>query len=198
MTGIILAGGKSSRIGKNKALLKIGEKQIIKLIVEKLRIAFGNVLVVANSSFDYQFLGVRIVQDIVSGKGPLGGIYTGLVTSQSEYNFICGCDMPFLNVNLLRFMSSQIDDSDIIVPVVKGFVEPLHSIYAKRCLPAIRSHLEAENLKVKNFFPEVTCKYLPEAKTNKYDPKLLSFFNVNTPKLLELTIPEKGLSELAI
>ncbi len=191
MTGIILAGGKNRRIGKNKALLKIGEKQIIKLIVEKLKIVFDNVLVVTNSSFDYQFLGIRVVQDIVSKRGPLGGIYTGLLISQSEYNFICGCDMPFLNVDLLRFMSSEIDDSDAIIPVVKGFVEPLHSIYSKRCLSAIRFHLEAEDLKVKNFFSQVKCKYLSEDKIKKYDSQLLSFFNLNTSQLLGLATSEK-------
>jgi len=198
MTGIILAGGESRRIGRNKALLKIGGKQVIKLIVEKLKVVFDNVLIVANSSFDYQFLGVKVVQDIISKKGPLGGIYTGLLTSQSKYNFICGCDMPFLSLDLLKFMISEINDSDIVVPVVKGFLEPLHSIYSKRCLPAVRSHLKAEDLKVKNFFPEVKCRYLPEFKIKKHDPELLSFFNLNTPQLLELAIPEKAKLTLAI
>jgi len=198
MTGIILAGGKSRRIGRNKALLKIGEKQVIKLIVEKLKVVFDNVLIVGNASFDYQFLGVRVVEDIISKKGPLGGIYTGLLTSQSKYNFICGCDMPFLSLDLLKFMISEINDNDIVVPVVKGFLEPLHSIYSKRCLPAVRFHLESEDLKVKNFFPEVKCRYLPETKIKKYDPELLSFFNLNTPQLLELTISEKTKRALAI
>ncbi|MEA3485827.1 MAG: molybdenum cofactor guanylyltransferase [Candidatus Aerophobetes bacterium] len=186
MTGIILAGGKSRRMKKDKALLEIGKKQVIKLIVEKLKIVFDNVLIIGNSSLDYRFLGVRAAEDIVSGKGPLGGIYTGLSASQSEYNFICGCDMPFLNVDLLRFIISEIDDNDIIIPVIKGFVEPLHAIYSKRCLPAIKSHIEAEDLKVKNFFPKVKCKCLPEDKIKKYDPHLLSFSNLNTPQMLEL------------
>jgi len=186
MTGIILAGGKSRRMKKDKALLEIGKKQVIKLIVEKLKIVFDNVLIIGNSSLDYQFLGVRIVEDAVSEKGPLGGIYTGLSASQSEYNFICGCDMPFLNVDLLRFMVSETDDNDIIIPVIKGFVEPLHAIYSKRCLPAIKSRIEAEDLKVKSFFSEVKCKHLPEDKIKKYDPYLLSFSNLNTPQMLEL------------
>jgi len=138
---------------KNKALLKIGKKQVIKLIIEKLKIVFDNVLIIGNSSLNHQFLGVRIVEDAVSGKGPLGGIYTGLLVSKSEYNFICGCDMPFLNVDLLRFMVSETtDENDIVIPVVKGFVEPLHAIYSKRCLPAIKPHLEVKDLKVKSFF----------------------------------------------
>jgi molybdopterin-guanine dinucleotide biosynthesis protein A len=186
MTGVILAGGKSRRMKRNKALLKIGKKQVVKLIIEKLKIVFDNVLIIGNSSLDHQFLGVRIVEDAVSEKGPLGGIYTGLLVSESKYNFICGCDMPFLNVDLLRFIISEIDDNDIIIPVIKGFVEPLHAIYSKRCLPAIKSHIEAEDLKVKNFFPKVKCKCLPEDKIKKYDPHLLSFSNLNTPQMLEL------------
>jgi len=186
MTGVILAGGKSRRMKKNKALLKIGKKQVIKLVIEKLKIVFDNVLIIGNSSLNHQFLGVRIIEDTVSGKGPLGGIYTGLLVSKSEYNFICGCDMPFLNVDLLRFMVSEIDENDIVIPVVKGFVEPLHAIYSKRCLPAINSHLEVEDLKVKSFFSEVKCKYLPENEIKKYDPHLLSFSNLNTLQMWEL------------
>ncbi|MEA1964645.1 MAG: molybdenum cofactor guanylyltransferase [Candidatus Aerophobetes bacterium] len=186
MTGIILGGGKSRRMKKEKALLEIGKKQAIELIIEKLKVVFDDVLIIGSSSFNYRFSGVRAREDMVSEKGPLGGIYTGLLISESKYNFICACDMPFLNVNLLRFIISEVDDTDIVIPVVKGFVEPLHAIYSKRCLPAIKSHLEAKDLKVKNFFPEVKCKYLPEDRITKYDPPLLSFSNLNTPQMLEL------------
>jgi len=186
MTGIILAGGKSRRMKKDKALLEIGKKQVIKLIVEKLKVVFNNVLIIGNSSLDYQLSGVRVAEDVVSEKGPLGGIYTGLSVSESKHNFICACDMPFLNVDLLKFMISETDENDIVIPVIKGFVEPLHAVYSKRCLPAINSHLEVEDLKVKNFFSEVKCKHLPEDKITKYDPHLLSFSNLNTPQMLKL------------
>ena len=172
---------------KEKVLLEIGKKQVIELIIEKLKVVFDEVLIIGNSSLDSRFLEVRAVEDIAPKKGPLGGIYTGLSVSQSRYNFICGCDMPFLNTDLIRFIISETGDSDIIIPVIKGFAEPLHSIYSKRCLSAIKSHLEVEDLKVKNFFSGVKCKYLPEDKIKKYDPSLFSFFNLNTPRILELT-----------
>lgn len=186
MTGIILAGGKSRRVGKGKALLKIGDKRIIEMVVEKLEATFDDTLIVTGSPFNYQFLGVKVIRDIVPEKGPLGGIYTGLLSSKSEYNFICACDMPFLNTRLLKFMASEVTNCDLVVPVVGGFVEPLHSIYSKRCLSAIKSHLEVDDLKVKNFFSEVKCRYLSEDLIRRYDPDLLSFLNLNTPKMLKL------------
>ncbi len=186
MTGIVLAGGKSQRMGEGKASLKIGGKQVIELILEKLRVAFDDVLIVGNSNFIYPLSQVGVLADAILGKGPLGGIYTGLLNSKSEYNFFCACDMPFLNIDLLKFIISEIDASDAVIPMVRGFVEPLHAIYSKRCLPAIKNCLENGDLKIKNFFPEVKCKYIPEIEIRKYDPSLHSFLNLNTPATLEL------------
>ena len=104
MTGIILAGGKSTRIGKDKALLKISREYLIKLVLERLKSVFKNVLVVTGDPSRYKFLKVPVIKDAVYQKGPLGGIYTGLLYSKDDYNFICGCDMPFLNSNLLNFI----------------------------------------------------------------------------------------------
>jgi len=187
MTGIILAGGESRRMGKDKALLEIDGRRIIEMVAERLRSIFDDVMVVSSHSPVYQFLGLKVVRDVVCEKGPLGGIYTGLLVSESEYNFICACDMPFLNLELLRFMLSQVnDDTEVIVPIVKGLVEPLHSIYSKRCLGAIRAHLEDDELRVRDFLSEVKCNYLSEDLIRRYDPDLLSFFNLNTPEDLEV------------
>ena len=187
MTGIILAGGKSKRMGKEKALLKIGKTYLIELIIEKLKDFFEEiVLITANNSFKYRFPGIRTVIDVVPGKGPLGGIYTGLLVSQSKYNFICACDVPFLNLNLLKFIVSQINENNAVIPIIKGFTEPLHSIYSKSCLPAIEYQLQTGDLKIKNFFPKIKCKYIPEDRIKRYDPCLLSFFNLNTPHALKL------------
>ena len=187
ITGIILAGGKSQRMGKEKASLKIGKTYLIEVIAGKIKDFFEEIiLIITNDSFKYQFPGVRVVTDVVPGKGPLGGIYTGLLVSQSKYNFICACDMPLLNLNLLKFMVSQINENDAVIPIIKGFDEPLHSIYSKSCLPAIKYQLQTGDLKIKNFFPRIKCKYIPEDKIKKYDPCLLSFINLNTPQALEL------------
>ena len=186
MTGIVLAGGKSQRMGEGKASLKIGRKQVIELILEKLRVTFDDVLIVGNSNFIYPLSQVRVLADAILGKGPLGGIYTGLLNSKSEYSFFCACDMPFLNIDLLKFIISEIDGSDAVIPMVRGFVEPLHAIYSERCLPAIKNCLENEDLRIKSFFSKVKCKYIPENKIKRYDPSLLSFLNLNTPEAVEL------------
>ena len=120
--------------------------------------------------------------DTIPGKGPLRGIYTGLLGSRSEYNFFCACDTPFLNDDLLKVIISEIDDSDAVVPVVGGFVESLHAIYSRRCLPAIKKCLERDDLRTKGFFSEIKCKYIPENKIRRYDPSLLSFLNINAPR----------------
>jgi len=190
MTAIILAGGKSKRLGKDKALLNIGRMHLIELVIERVRSVFNDVLIVTPNPSNFNFLNkkrIKILRDAVLGKGPLGGIYTGLLYSNDEYSFVCGCDMPFLNPSLLRFMAQRIRDADILVPEVDGFLEPLHSIYSKRCIEPIRWHLEVDDLKVKNFFPEVRCRPVPEKIIKRYDPSLLSFFNLNTPKMLDFT-----------
>jgi len=172
---------------KEKISLKIGEAYLIEVIAGKIKDFFEEIiLIITNNSFKYQFPGIRTVTDVVPRKGPLGGIYTGLLVSQSKYNFICACDMPLLNLNLLKFMVSQINENDAVIPIVKGFTEPLHSVYSKNCLPAIKYQLQIGDLKIKNFFPRIKCKYIPEDKIKKYDPCLLSFFNLNTPQALEL------------
>lgn len=172
-------------MGEGKASLKIGRKQVMELILEKLRVTFDDVLIVGNSDFICPLSQVRVLADIILGKGPLGGIYTGLLSSGSEHNFFCACDMPFLNIDLLKFMISEIDGSDAVIPMVRGFVEPLHAIYSKRCLPAIKNCLEKEDLRIKSFFSKVKCKYIPENKIKRHDPSLLSFLNLNTPETVE-------------
>jgi len=184
MTAIILTKGKSKRIGEDKAFIKIGEDYLIELVIKKLQAVFTNILIVSPNPSLYNFLGVRVVKDIIFGKGPLGAIYTGLHFIEDEHSFICGCDMPFLNSNLLVAMRKMIKDWDILVPVIGGFLEPLHSIYSKNCLLAIKKHLDRDDLKVKSFFPEVRCRCLSEKVVRRYDPQLLTFFNLNTPKML--------------
>ncbi len=176
---------------EGKASLNVGGKQVIEPILEKLGVGFDHVFIAGNSNFIYPRSQVRVLADMIPGKGPLGGIYTGLLNSKSEYNFFFACDMPFLNIDLLKFIISEIDASDAVIPMVRGFVEPLHAIYSKRCLPAIKNCLENENLRIKSFFPEVKCKYIPEVERRKYDPSLQSFVNLNTPEAVESI---KGLS----
>ena len=104
MTGIILAGGHSKRLGKDKAFITIGNSRVIEGIVNKLSAIFTDVIIVTKSPETYKYLGAKLVRDLMPESGSLIGIYSGLVSSNNDYNFIVGCDMPFLNISLIKYM----------------------------------------------------------------------------------------------
>jgi molybdopterin-guanine dinucleotide biosynthesis protein A len=126
----------------------------------------------------------RVVPDAYAEGGSLGGIYSGLAAATSEYALAVATDMPFLSLPLLRWMVSQPRDYDVLVPV-RDEPEPLHAIYAKRCLEPMRRRLEAGRLKITGFFGDVRVRYVDRAALAEYDPEGLSFFNINTPDDLE-------------
>lgn len=181
MTSIILAGGKGSRLRKNKALELIGGRSLIQRVVERVELVSDQILIVGSPaqlclSSDY---GVEYRADLYPDKGPLGGIYTGLAASKSLYNLVVACDMPFLNIELLRYMMKLSSGFDAVIPEVKG-IEPLHAVYCKSCLDVIRTQLESDQLKIAYFLKMVNVRYVDEAECQRFDPQLLSFFNVNS------------------
>ena len=180
MTGIILAGGRNSRIRTGKAFLKIGGKTIIKKTLDKFRKIFSEVIIVTNNFLEYQNSGARLVKDIIPDKGPLGGIYSGLVSSESEYNFVVACDMPFLNVELIKYIKNNCDGFDVIIPRLDRGYETLHAIYSKNCIVPIEKQLKQDNLKIIDFFLQVRIKKITEEIVQHFDPGLVSFFNINT------------------
>jgi molybdopterin-guanine dinucleotide biosynthesis protein A len=191
MTGIILAGGKNTRIRTNKALLKIGDKTIIQVIVSKLKQVFDEIIVVTDRLEPINQLPIteltRIVNDIIPDKGSLGGLYSGLINSRSQYNFVVACDMPFLNVELIKFMKSNCNPAiacksgvDVIIPKLKTGYETLHAIYSKNCIAPIEKQLRQDNLKIIDFFSRMKVKEITEDIIKQFDSQLLSFFNINT------------------
>jgi molybdopterin-guanine dinucleotide biosynthesis protein A len=181
MTGIILAGGKSRRMKKNKLLLKINKNLVIETIVEKLKSVFDDVFIICNSFPGCRFSGVRLVKDMVSEKGPLGGIYTGLSVSQSKYNFICGCDMPFLNIDFIQYMIGKKTDYNILIPKYGDSFEPLHAVYSKSIIPVIKEKIEQGDCSIQSIFPKVKVKYITEKEMEKFGNWQEFFFNINTP-----------------
>ncbi len=180
MNAVILAGGKSIRYGSHKALINIRDKTLIEMIIKKLRISFSRIYVVGNNEIDYSFLkGVILLEDIIPGKGPLGGLYTGLKYSDSRYNFILGCDMPNLTEDYFKFMQEQKKEYDVLVPEYNGYIEPLAGVYANSCLPAIKQSLSSDNLKIKNFYERVNVKIIKEETINKITDPAKLFFNIN-------------------
>lgn len=187
---IVLAGGKGLRLGHEKALETVGNKSLIQWVVFSLSFFKSDIVIVtAAKQFLPRFTGypkVRTVTDAYPGKGPLGGIYTGLAASDSLYNLVVACDMPFLNQALLDYMIQISDSFDLVVPRLGDMVEPLHAVYSKGCLAPIEGLLKQGNLKIHELFNLVKVRYVEATEINRFDPKHLSFFNVNTEADLEM------------
>ena len=130
MTAIILAGGKSSRMGRDKAFLKIEGVPMIRRQLKLLRKFFKKITIVTNSPHKYKFRNVKIIKDIVPGQGPLGGIYSGLMASKSFHNFVLACDMPFIDLSLVRYMCKKARGYDVIIPKIDNRYETLFCIYS--------------------------------------------------------------------
>ena len=183
MTSIILAGGKSSRLGRNKVLEAIGGKSLIQWVVDHLTtISTEIIIATAHGETIPCFSAVRIkmVADLYPGKGPLVGIYSGLIASSSPRAILVGCDMPFLSVGLLDYMSQISPTFDVVVPRTKEKVEPLCAVYSKNCLASIHNLLERNELRLSELLNMVKVRFIEEDEINRFDQEHLSFFNVNT------------------
>ncbi|MCQ3930045.1 MAG: molybdenum cofactor guanylyltransferase [Chloroflexi bacterium] len=187
LTLAIMAGGKSSRMGTDKSFVTLLGKPLIEHLLDRLAdLGEDERILVTNRPDDYAALGLPMLTDVLPDKGSLGGIYTAITYSQSEYTLVIACDMPFANPALLKYMIGLCDGSyDVIVPRVDNYPEGLHAIYSQACLAPIRKRLDADQLKVMGFYSDVRVRYLDEAEYHSFDPKGLSFFNVNTPQELE-------------
>ncbi|MCX5836379.1 MAG: molybdenum cofactor guanylyltransferase [Deltaproteobacteria bacterium] len=185
MTGIILSGGKSSRMGANKAFLHVGGERLIDRTVRIFKEIFPEVILVTNSPLDYLDQDCTIATDIIKGKGPLGGLYTGLFHASHERIFMAACDMPFLNRAFIKYMMDHCADFDIVVPELPDGLQPLHAIYSRRCLPAIKRLIDKDQLKITGFYKGLKKLTIPEDVTKRFDPKGMMFINVNTEEDLE-------------
>lgn len=187
MRAIILAGGKSSRMKTNKAFVKLHNQPLIERIIGILRPVFQeNILIVTNEPELYTHLNVQLTPDLIQGYGPICGIYTGLMLSDSFANFFLPCDMPFINAESIRYMLDEYKEYDVTVPVIGGYIEPLYGIYSKNCLQPIYNCMQQDNYNIKSFYKHVKVKTIPETVFRQIDPELKMFTNINTPKHLEL------------
>lgn len=184
VTGVILAGGKSRRFGKNKALVEIDGIPLIGRVVSVMQSVFQHIVLITNTPDEYSYLKLPMYEDIIKGLGPLGGIFTALMTITNEAAFFVACDMPSLNRELIHHMVKVRADFDAVVPSIHGNVEALHALYCKRCLPAIRRLVDSREYQVFRFFPDVSVRYLDDNEIRCFDPELRSFFNVNRPQEL--------------
>lgn len=185
ITLLIQAGGKSSRMGEDKALKPFLGRPLILRVIERLSPIADEILVTTNQPEEYAFLGLRLVPDLVPGCGPLGGLQAGLTAASHPIVAVAACDMPFASAPLLETAARLLveERADVVIPRSSGGLEPMHAVYRRdACLPVIRQAIEANRFKVIGWFPEVKVRELGEAEVAAADPSGLALWNINTPE----------------
>jgi molybdopterin-guanine dinucleotide biosynthesis protein A len=182
-TGVILSGGKNSRFsGKNKALVHIGGKRILDRIYEVFSILFDKIILVTNDPVQYMEWDFDIVTDIFPIRSSLTGIHAGLFYLTTPYAFFAACDIPFIKKELIEILLDSVEPNiDIVIPETSKGLEPLCSVYSKRCLKPIEEQLEKQSLRIERMFQKVRVKKISEDILRTIDQDLLSFSNINTP-----------------
>lgn len=184
MTSIILAGGKNRRLGRNKPMEVIGGKRLIEWVIERVRLLSTRTLVITSREQPDLPLTAEaeVLVDIYPGRGPLGGIYTGLLASKSEHSMVVACDMPFLNIDLMRYMMELSADYDAVVPRLEtGKAEPLCAVYSRRCIDIMEAEIKHDRLEINKLLDLLNVRYIELAECQRFDPQLLTFFNINYP-----------------
>jgi molybdopterin-guanine dinucleotide biosynthesis protein A len=194
ITGAVLAGGKALRFGKNKAFQHLRGKRFIDLAIESLRRFCDPVMAVVSEIEPYLDTEAMLARDIIQNQGPLGGIYTALLFSPSEWVFIKATDMPFLVPELASMIIDAHEGIDAVVPIKNDYYDPLLALYNRRCLPAIaRQLMDPDKRHVTGFYRKIRIQAVTESEWRKVDPDALSFKNVNTPSdLAEIDGLERG------
>lgn len=180
IAGVVLSGGKNTRMGANKAFLAVDGERMIDRAVRILREVCGEIVIVTNEPLDYLDLEATVVTDIFKGKGPLAGIHAGLFHASVPQAFVCACDMPYLSAPFIRHLLSLAREYDIVVPARGGRPEPLHAVYSRTCLPVIRRLLERDERKVTGFYKGFRVRTVEEAETEPFFAGRDPFHNVNT------------------
>jgi molybdopterin-guanine dinucleotide biosynthesis protein A len=181
-TTAIMAGGKSSRMGTDKALVPLLGKPMIEQVLERVSGLGDEQIIITNSPRKYRYLGLPLFSDIYENHGPLGGLHAALAKATYDHVLVVACDMPWLNHALLEYMVSIRRSADVIVPRWTRFPEPLHAVYSKACLEAVTTCLEAETLKLIAFYSQVRVRYLEREELARFDSRGRSFANINTPE----------------
>lgn len=186
MSSIVLAGGRSSRLGQDKTKLIVGGVVLLHRTVRRLGDLGEEVILVLAPGQEEPRLAfsdhVSIVRDEHAHRGPLVGLYSGLKSSRDDKAVTVGCDMPFLNVDLLRYMRGLAGGVDAVIPKVGHLVEPLHAVYSRSCLEAIEDMIATGDFRLRNLLDRVTVRYVEGDEIDRFDPEHLSWFNINTPE----------------
>jgi molybdopterin-guanine dinucleotide biosynthesis protein A len=181
VSGVVLAGGQSQRMGRNKALMELEGRTLISRVVDRLSRLCDELIISANHVDLYSHLPARIVRDVIPGRGALSGIHAGLAAMRNERAVVVACDMPFLSLSLLRYMTVVAEGCDVVVPRLDRYYEPLHAVYGVGCIGPIEQLVAEGPQRVVALYERVgTCEI------TRHDVRLYgaehSFFNVNTPQ----------------
>jgi len=185
VAGVLLAGGRATRMGgRNKAFAAVGGESIAGRTVRVLQDVFPQVIIATNAPRDFDRFGVELVADRYPGSGPLAGIHAALEVTRHPHAFVVACDMPGLDAGVIRLLLDRIGSADAIVPRWDGDIEPLHAVYAARCLPVIEGCLAAGRVAMREFLPRIVVDYVSEGELRAVSAAAASFTNVNTPEEL--------------
>jgi len=181
--GVILAGGKSRRMGTDKAFLEIGGVPLITRVIDVLLPIFPTVVIVSKESKKFSSIkGVQLIQDLFPEQHALGGIYTALSTFPGRDCFVFSCDLPFLNPSLIHFMMQQRNGYDVFLPRSRHGLEPLHALYTEKCLNLMGEQIRQKRWNLESLIHKVHCRILNPDILHTFDPEEFSFLNVNTPE----------------
>ena len=185
VTGLVLAGGASSRMGRNKARLALDGEMLVSRVVRVLAGITPDVRIVSNDAASYDFLGLPIIPDVTPGYGPLMGLYSGLLAASGELAVLVAVDMPFLSVSLIRHLLALAAEYDVVIPRAQDRLHPLCAVYRRStCLPAIEQAIERQQRRLIAFHPQVRVRTVPEPELRTMSPDLRALMNVNTPEEL--------------
>jgi len=188
VTGILLAGGKSRRMGQDKKVLSVGEGTLLDRSLDTLRSLFDQVEIVIAQDSPLLDAPVIISRDLLPGCGSLGGIFTGIKNAKTSHVFVAACDMPFLNPAVIQYLVRQKEEADIVVVRTELGLQMTHALYGKRCIPVIEEMIQGARLRIQELVSsrEVRVRVIERKEIEEFDPLALSFTNVNTPQELEI------------
>jgi molybdenum cofactor guanylyltransferase len=190
---IILTGGKSSRMGTNKALLPIEGKTNIEHTIETLGPLFAHTLLVTNAPDMYSWLNVPLTTDRYPGLGPLAGIHAGLLASPCDKNLVVACDMPFVSVSLASYLVNLEENVDAIVPSWESQLQPLFAVYRRNCLSTMEKCLIEGKLRIVNFLNQLSVRFVETEELKLVIQNEEPFTNMNTPEEYERVLAKKRL-----
>lgn len=188
VTGILLAGGKSQRMGEDKRFLPVGKYTLLERSTTILRSLFEQLYIVIAQDGAVLQTDTLVIRDLIPDCGSLGGLYTGLRKATTPHIFVAACDMPFLNPTVIHYMVAIKDSADIVMPRWKNRLHPTHALYSQRCLPAIETMLHGHDVKIQNVLadPTLRIRFISEDEIISIDPTGRSLVNINTPDDLEM------------